>query len=130
MQINATSVFPSQQSLHKLRFLQKLGCQKPCWDQARLSSVVNKQVAYNVPFQEIPNVFSILKRILGKLGFPGLPLRCVAETSLQVSAVLRSKLYIYIFQRYTIQSSSDKTTCWRVNTIHRCSLALAKLIAS
>ena len=21
---------------HKLRFLQKLGCQKPCWDQARL----------------------------------------------------------------------------------------------
>ena len=63
-------------------------------DQARLSSVVNKQVLYNVPFQEIPNVFSILKRILGKLGFPGLPLRCVAETSLQVSAVLRSKLYM------------------------------------
>ena len=31
--------------LHKLRFLQKLGCQKPCWDQARLSSLVNKQVA-------------------------------------------------------------------------------------
>ena len=24
--------------------LQKLGCQTPCWDQARLSSLVNKQV--------------------------------------------------------------------------------------
>ena len=35
-------LLPSQQRLHKLRFLQKLGCQKPCWDQARLSSLVNK----------------------------------------------------------------------------------------
>ena len=39
---------PSQQRLHKLRFLQKLGCQKPCWDQARLSSLVNKQVAIGI----------------------------------------------------------------------------------
>ena len=38
-------LLPSQQRLHKLRFLQKLGCQKPCWDQATLSSIVNKQVA-------------------------------------------------------------------------------------
>ena len=35
---------PTQQRLHKLCLLQKLGCQKPCWDQARLSSLVNKQV--------------------------------------------------------------------------------------
>ena len=41
-----TSVVPSQKRLHKLSFLQKLGCQKPCWDQARLSSLVNKQVGY------------------------------------------------------------------------------------
>ena len=27
---------PKKQRLHKLCFLQKLGCQKPCWDQARL----------------------------------------------------------------------------------------------
>ena len=26
-------ILPSQQGLHKLCFLQKLGCQKPCWDQ-------------------------------------------------------------------------------------------------
>ena len=39
-------LLPSQQRLHKVRFLQKLGCQKPCWDQARLSSLVNKQVSY------------------------------------------------------------------------------------
>ena len=39
-----TIVLPSQQMLHKLRFLQQLGCQKPCWDQATLSSLVNKQV--------------------------------------------------------------------------------------
>ena len=34
----------SKQRLHKLCFLHKLGCQKPCWDQTRLSSLVNKQV--------------------------------------------------------------------------------------
>ena len=33
----STTRFPqSKQRLHKLRFLQKLDCQKPCWDQARL----------------------------------------------------------------------------------------------
>ena len=35
---------PSQKSLHKFSFLQKLGCQKTCLDQATLSSLVNKQV--------------------------------------------------------------------------------------
>ena len=39
---------PSQQRLHKLHFLQKLGCQKPCCDQAILSSLVNKQVVWEV----------------------------------------------------------------------------------
>ena len=34
----------SKQRLHKSQFLQKLSCQKPYWDQARLSSLVNKQV--------------------------------------------------------------------------------------
>ena len=33
----STTQFPqSKQRLPKLRFLLKLGCQKPCWDQARL----------------------------------------------------------------------------------------------
>ena len=36
MEKNPILVFQSEQRLHKLRFLQKLGCQKPCWDQARL----------------------------------------------------------------------------------------------
>ena len=31
-----------------LQFLQKLRCQKTCWDQTRLSSLVNKQVAFVV----------------------------------------------------------------------------------
>ena len=44
MQKKSTLVPPSQQRLHKSRFLQKLGCQKPCWDQAKPSSLVNKQV--------------------------------------------------------------------------------------
>ena len=35
---------PSKQRLQKLRFLQKLGCKKPCLDQARLSSLVNIKV--------------------------------------------------------------------------------------
>ena len=46
MQRNSIWVLPSQQRLHKLRFLQKLGCHKPSWDQARLSSLVNKQVGH------------------------------------------------------------------------------------
>ena len=42
-----TLVPQSQQRLHnyKLQFLQELGFQKPCWDQARLSSLVNQQLA-------------------------------------------------------------------------------------
>ena len=37
-------ISPSQKRLQKLRFLQKLGCQKPYWDQTGLSSLVNEQV--------------------------------------------------------------------------------------
>ena len=33
---STTKLPPSKQRLHKLCFLQKLGCQNPCWDQARL----------------------------------------------------------------------------------------------
>ena len=44
MQINPALVLQSQQRLHILCFLHYLGCQKPCWNQARLSSLVNKQV--------------------------------------------------------------------------------------
>ena len=32
----APPISHKKQRLHKLRFLQKLGCQKPSWDQARL----------------------------------------------------------------------------------------------
>ena len=42
----STNLFPSsKQRFHKSQFLQKLSCQKPYWDQPRLSSLVNKQVA-------------------------------------------------------------------------------------
>ena len=34
-------------------FLQELGCQKPCWDQARLSSLVNKQVVQVEEYNEV-----------------------------------------------------------------------------
>ena len=41
----APSKFPyPKKGLINPRFLQKLDCHKPCWDQARLSSLVNKQV--------------------------------------------------------------------------------------
>ena len=43
-QRSPTLVPQSQQRFHKLQFLQNLSCQKFCWDQARLSSLVNKQV--------------------------------------------------------------------------------------
>ena len=45
----STTLFPlSKQRLHKSQFLQKLSCQKPYWDQARFSSLINKQVAFTV----------------------------------------------------------------------------------
>ena len=44
MQKNPTLVLLPQLRLHKLCFLEKLDCQKLCWDQARLSSLENKQV--------------------------------------------------------------------------------------
>ena len=43
-----TLVLLSKQRLHKLCILQKLGYQKLCWDQANLSSLVNKQVGAEV----------------------------------------------------------------------------------
>ena len=45
--INEESHYPIsiiKKSLHKSQFLQKLSCQKPYWDHARLSSLVNKHV--------------------------------------------------------------------------------------
>ena len=39
---------PSKQSLHNSQLLQKLSCQKPCWDEARLFSLVNEQVGSDV----------------------------------------------------------------------------------
>ena len=37
-----------------LQFLQELSCQKPCWDQARLSSLVNKQGGCSLSSCPIP----------------------------------------------------------------------------
>ena len=54
MPSSPTLVPPSQQRLHKSQFLHKVSCQKFCWDQARLSSLINKQVA------DQPNQFSNL----------------------------------------------------------------------
>ena len=44
MQRSPTLISASHQSLHKSQFLQKISCQKPWWDHARLSGLVNKQV--------------------------------------------------------------------------------------
>ena len=49
-----TLVLPSIQRLHELRFLQKLGCQKPCWDHARLSSLVNQLNSSQHPCGPVP----------------------------------------------------------------------------
>ena len=45
MQRSTIQFPPLNQKFHKSQFLQKLSCQKPYWDQARLSSLINKQVA-------------------------------------------------------------------------------------
>ena len=49
-------LLPAQQKVPKLRFLQKLACQKPCWDQARLSSLVNKQECLGQQVQHYSSV--------------------------------------------------------------------------
>ena len=56
MQRNPTLVLPSKLKLHKLHFLQKLSCQKPCWDQATLSSLENKQIGCRV--EQLPVTIS------------------------------------------------------------------------
>ena len=42
------------------QFLQKPSCQKPYWDQARLSSLVNKQVGLQYQCQEEDSVWGVL----------------------------------------------------------------------
>ena len=44
MKRSTTLLPPSKRRLNKSQFLPKLSSQKPHWDQARLSSLVNKQV--------------------------------------------------------------------------------------
>ena len=48
MQKSTTTFTTSKQKLPKSQFLRIFSCQKPYWDQARLSSLVNKQVAVRV----------------------------------------------------------------------------------
>jgi hypothetical protein len=48
MQIIFTLDVASKQRLHKLRFLKKVGCQKPCWDQAILSLTSWKNYAIKI----------------------------------------------------------------------------------
>ena len=57
IQRNPALVPSSQQMLHTLRFLQKLGCQKPCWDLARLSSLVKKNKLGILVFKHQPPKF-------------------------------------------------------------------------
>ena len=45
MERNFTLGLPLKQSLHKLCFLQKLCCQKPCWDQARQRQIALTDIA-------------------------------------------------------------------------------------
>ena len=53
------TLFPkSKQRLHKPQFLQKLGCQKPSWDQARLSSLVNKVGPTSAGWSGPPGIIS------------------------------------------------------------------------
>ena len=47
---------PSKQRVHKSHFLQKLSCQKPYWDKARLSSLVDKQAANNQHLSPQPSI--------------------------------------------------------------------------
>ena len=65
MKKNSNLFPPSKQRLHKSQFLQTLGCQKPYWDQARLSSLVNKPVAMYRPLVHVVtlgNSFGALKK--------------------------------------------------------------------
>ena len=47
--------------------MQELGCQKPCWDQARLSSLVNKQVESRGPSKSVRHKWTN-EHLLSNLG--------------------------------------------------------------
>ena len=69
MQRSISLVPPSQQRLHKLQFLQELSCQKLCWDQARLCSLVNEQVVLQPGSSS--TCLPVTSLILGKAGRRG-----------------------------------------------------------
>ena len=79
MQRSINLVPPSQQRLHKQQFLHKLNRQKPYWVQARLSSLVNKQV---VAYLEIVHKTGFCWQALTPV-----PWRDVAEKSPRSSAI-------------------------------------------
>ena len=87
MKKNCNFVLPSNQRLHKSCFLQKLGCQKPSWDQARLPSLVNKNDA---PYMEIKVIlFLVFILFIGKIAVQcsAVQFSAVQFSTLQCSAV-------------------------------------------
>ena len=51
---------PSQQRLHKLQLLQDVRCQKPCMDQVRLSSLINKLIVDVVFLLNFHRIFLLI----------------------------------------------------------------------
>ena len=84
----------SQQRLHKLCFLQKLGFQKPCCNQAGLSSLVNKQVVDLVHIW-FSTQLQYLLLILDCSYFGRLLFECLQEQLLKLPWRLNTMLHLY-----------------------------------
>ena len=97
MQTQTHLLLQSQQRLHKLFFfLQKLGCQKPCCDQARLSCLVNKQFASmhnRMRLLILTSIYSFLHDNFSPNRFNG-PIR---SSSQNVCLSLSIYIYMYIY---------------------------------
>ena len=65
LQKQVNLVPPSQQRFHKQRFLQNLNCQKSCWDQARLFSLVNKSVCWQGTQSMLTPTLILIHTLLG-----------------------------------------------------------------
>ena len=109
-------VITSQQRLHIIRFLQKLGCQKPCRDQARLSSHVNRQAGPIWAIWTFPQTYLSCKAFLSwrsekSIGATIIFSHEVISLDLKILHLSQAIFGLPLLKLYS--SRAELTFCWK-----------------
>ena len=83
-------------------FLQKLGCQKPCWDQARLSSLINKQVGADVVVGLAASAVAVLGLVASAFAVNSCPSAGSKEQLGRVLHATASKISLQDWQKFNL----------------------------